>query len=334
MIKMAVEIQQKKIAKWKIDEVEELTEDLKKNKTIIIGSLEGFPADKLHEIRKQLRGKAIVRVTKNSLFEIAAKNAGIDVSKLEKYLIGPNIFILTNDNPFTFSIFFEKFKLKRYAKAGDIAEEEVVIPAGDTGFSAGPVLSTFGKLKIKTRVQEGKIFVAEDTVIAKPGSKIPDDAIPILQKLGIMPVYIKLGLKGAHYEGLLIPSNELKIDLGQYASNIAKAYQESMAVAVEIAYPVPEVLKVTIGKAYRNAMALAGESGYLTPETAENVLSRAMAKAYALVSALEGKVDLGINIPKAQAPAAAEEKKEEKKEEENKGPSEEEIGGSISSLFG
>ncbi len=332
---MAVEVQERKIAKWKIDEVEELTEELKKNKTVIIASLEGFPADKLHEIRKQLRGKATVRVTKNSLFGIAAKNAGIDVSKLEKYLTGPNIFILTNDNPFTFSIFFDKFKLKRFAKAGDTAEEEVMIPAGDTGFAAGPVLSTFGKLKIKTRVQEGKIFVAEDTVIAKPGSKIPDDAIPILQKLGIMPVYIKLSLKGAYYEGLLIPSEEMKIDLDEYANNIAKAYRESMAVAVEIAYPVPEVLKLTLEKAYRNTMALAAEIGYITPETAEQVFSRAMAKAYALASALEGKVDLGINVPKAPTQAPAEEKKEEKKqEEEKKGPSEEEIGGSISSLFG
>ncbi len=331
---MATEVQEKRIAKWKIDEVEELTEELKRNKTIIIASLEGFPADKLHEIRKQLRGKAIVKVAKNSLFEIAARNAGIDVSKLEKFLTGSNIFILTNDNPFSFSIFFDKFKLKRFAKAGDTAEEEVVIPAGDTGFAAGPVLSTFGKLKIRTRVQEGKIFVSEDTVIAKPGSKIPDDAIPILQKLGIMPVYIKLSLKSAYYEGLLIPPEEMKIDLDQYSKNIAKAYQESMAIAVEIAYPVPEVLKLTIEKAYRNAIAISAESGYITPETAEQTFSRAMAKAYAIASAIQGKVDLGINVPKTSAAPVEEKKEEKKEEEEKKGPSEEEIGGSISSLFG
>ena len=329
--------QQKKIAQWKIEEVQELTQKLKEYHTIIIANIEGFPADKLHEIRKKLRGKAEIRVTKNTLFNIALKNAGYDTSKFEPYLTGSNAFIFTNMNPFELQLFLSKFKLKRYAMPGDKADEEVVIPAGDTGMPAGPILSTFGKLKVKTKVQDGKVHVIQDTVIAKPGDPIPVEAIPILQKLGIMPVYIKLRIKVAYEGGVLIPGDQLALNLDEYKSQVQSAYANAFALAVEIAYPVPEVLKVTAQKAARNAITLAAEIGYITPETAQAVISRAVAKAYALAAAISGKVDLGVQVPtqtQAQPQAQAEKKEEKKEEEEKKGPSEEEIGGGLASLFG
>ena len=333
---MAVVTRQRKIPKWKIEEVEDLKKKMSENHTIIIANIESFPADKLHEIRKKVRGFAEIKVTRNTLFKIAAKESGLEVSKFEPYLTGPNAFIFTNKNPFELQLFISKFKLKRYALPGDKADEEVVIPAGDTGIPAGPMLTVFRKLNVKTRVQDGKIYVTEDTTIAKAGDPIPDDAIPILQKLEIMPVYIKLKIKVAYVDGLIIPGEQLQINLDEYRNDIAKAYQMAFGVATEIAYPEPAVLKVTTEKAARNALALAAEIGFITPETVQAVFLRALSKAYALASALSGKVDLGIQVSQVQTttqePIA--EKKEEKKEEEKKGPSEEEIGAGLSSLFG
>uniref|UniRef100_A0A2U9INU7 Large ribosomal subunit protein uL10 n=1 Tax=Acidianus sulfidivorans JP7 TaxID=619593 RepID=A0A2U9INU7_9CREN len=325
---------QKKIPQWKINEVKELKEKILNNKTILIASLEGFPADKLHDIRKKFRDIAEIRVTKNTLFKIAAKEAGIDVSKLEKYLTGSNAFIFSNKNPFEISIMLSKFKLKRYALPGDKADEEVVIPAGDTGIPAGPMISVFGKLKIPTRVQDGKISVTKDTVVAEPGQEIPAEITPVLQKLGIMPVYVKLNLKVSYHDNLIITADQLEINLSEYSANIAEAYKNSLALGVEIAYPEPEILKITLGKAYRNAIALSRESGYITPETAETVFSNALAKAYALAGAISNKVDLGIQVQKPESKPEQKEKKEEKKEEEKKGPSEEDMGSGIASLFG
>ncbi|AWR97718.2 50S ribosomal protein L10 [Acidianus sulfidivorans JP7] len=325
---------QKKIPQWKINEVKELKEKILNNKTILIASLEGFPADKLHDIRKKFRDIAEIRVTKNTLFKIAAKEAGIDVSKLEKYLTGSNVFIFSNKNPFEISIMLSKFKLKRYALPGDKADEEVVIPAGDTGIPAGPMISVFGKLKIPTRVQDGKISVTKDTVVAEPGQEIPAEITPVLQKLGIMPVYVKLNLKVSYHDNLIITADQLEINLSEYSANIAEAYKNSLALGVEIAYPEPEILKITLGKAYRNAIALSRESGYITPETAETVFSNALAKAYALAGAISNKVDLGIQVQKPESKPEQKEKKEEKKEEEKKGPSEEDMGSGIASLFG
>ncbi|MBW9140975.1 MAG: 50S ribosomal protein L10 [Candidatus Aramenus sp.] len=329
-------LQQRKIPQWKKDEVRELTELLKTYNTVLIIDLNKFPADKFHEIRKKFRKNSVIKVSKNTLFRLAAKEAGIDVSKLDQYLTGTNGFLFSNDNPFTLALNIDKFKLKRYAVPGDVAEEEVVIPAGDTGMPAGPILSTFGKLKVQTRVQDGKIAVVKDTVIAKPGDPIPAEAIPILQKLGIMPVYIKLAIKAAYHEGLVIPKDQLVIKVDDYKAQVLEAYRNALGLGVEIAYPVPEVLKISLTKAQMYSLNLAGEIGFVTKETASIVFSKAMAKAYALAAAINDKANLGIQV--TQKPAATEEKKEakeeKKEEEEKKGPSEEEIAGGLSSLFG
>ncbi|MCQ4344744.1 MAG: 50S ribosomal protein L10 [Sulfolobaceae archaeon] len=335
----AVVVEGKRVAKWKVEEVNELTDLLKGSKTVLIASVESFPADKLHEIRKRLRGKAVVRVTKNTLFRLAAKKSGIDVEKIDQYLTGPNAFIFTNDNPFEIYMFFEKFKLKRFAIPGDKADEEVVVPAGDTGIPAGPMLSVFGKLKIQTKVQEGKIHVVKDTVVAKPGDPIPVEIIPILQKLGIMPVHVKLKVKAAYYENLVIPGEQLHLDLEGYKNDVLRAFSEAFTLATEAVYPEPKVLENVISKAFARARALAAEAGFVTPETAEAAFARAYSKAMALASALAGKVDLGIQVATVPAGTPAgggqvQEKKEEEKKEEEKKASEEDVGAGLSSLFG
>ncbi|MEM0174384.1 MAG: 50S ribosomal protein L10, partial [Sulfolobaceae archaeon] len=321
----------------KIEEVNDIKEKIKKYNVILIADIQGFPADKLHEIRKRLRGIAELKVAKNSLFEIALRESGINVEQFKKYLTGTNLYIFTNINPFTLSLILSRFNLKRYAIPGDKADEEVVIPAGDTGLPAGPILSVFGKLKVQTRVQDGKVYVVKDTVIAKPGEVIPVDAIGILQKLGIMPVYVRLKIKVAYDKGLLIEGENLKLNIEEYKNQISSAAILALNTAAEIGYLTPETVPLVFSRAIMRARSLAVEIGYLTPETVPLILQKALSKAYALAYSISSKVDLGIStpiVPQQQAQPTQEAKKEEKKEEEEKKPSEEEIASGLSSLFG
>jgi len=339
---MSTQLVKRKIQKWKIEEVEDLKEKIKKYNVILIADIQGFPADKLHEIRKRLRGIAELKVTKNSLFEIALRESNINVEIFKKYLTGTNLYIFSNLNPFILTSMLSKFNLKRYAIPGDKADEEVIIPAGDTGLPAGPILSVFGKLKVQTRVQDGKVFVVKDTTIAKPGEVIPIDAIGILQKLGIMPVYVKLKIKAAYDKGVIIDGENLKLDIEAYKKELTSAIITALNTAVEVGYLTPESTPIILSRAVNKAIALALEIGYLTPETVPRILQKAVAMAYTLASSISSKVDLGITplpvapiAPAQQQPQQVQEaKKEEKKEEEEKKPSEEEIASGLSSLFG
>ncbi len=326
----------RRIPQWKIEEVEKLAELIRKYKVIALADLTKIPTKQLQIIRKNLRDKVVFRVTKNTLFKLAAEKAGLkNFEELRKYLEGSNLFLFTNLNPFELVLLLEKYKARAPAKPGDIAPTEIVIPAGSTGIPPGPMLSVFGRLKIPTRVQQGSIWISKDTVVAKPGDKISPELASILQKLGIEPIEIKIQLKAAYDEGLIIPKERLIVDLEEYKNNIVEAYQNALKIGIEIAYPEPTVLELTLTKAYLNALMLAVEASIITPETIELIIARAEAQAKALASVLAQKVpELGLEVEVLAQPAAEEEKKEEKEEEEKKETSEEEIAEGLAALFG
>ncbi len=321
----------KRIPEWKIREVEELVELIKKHSVIAIADLSKIPTKQLQILRKKLRDKIVFRVTKNTLFKLAARKAGLkNFEEFSKYLEGMNLFLFANMNPFELVILLDKNAIPAPAKPGDIAPKEIVVPAGSTGIPPGPMLSVFGRLKIPTRVQDGVIWIAKDTVVAKPGDKISPELASILNKLGIEPLEVKLNLKAVYDRGLIIPKDKLVVDLEEYKQNVLEAFMNALKVGVEIAYPEPVVLKYTLTKAYMNALALALEATIIAPETIELILMKAEAAAKSLASILAEKVpELGLQVEKK------EEKVEEKKEEEKKEEEQEEaLAAGLSALFG
>ena len=333
----------RRIPEWKVQEVRELTELAKTYRTIVIVDLTKTPTAQLQRIKRKLErklgGKIVMRVAKNTLMRLALKNAGKDPAPLEPYLTGTNMFIFTDLNPFEVALALDKVYATKPAKPGDVAPTEIVLPAGDTGFKPGPIMSVFGKLKVPIRVQKGTIWIAKDTKVAKPGDVISPELASILQKLGIEPIIVKLKPKAAYEDGVVIPADKLMIDLDEYRNMVMEAHLAALSVGVEIAYPEPEVLKLAIPLAVRRALAVSAEAGYVTPENAEYVIGLAVARAMAVAAAMgDTAKELGIEIQAAPAatPPKEEEKEEEEKEEEEKKEevSEEQLSAGLESLFG
>ncbi len=339
---MAAIARARRIPEWKIQEVRELTDLLKKYRTVLIVDLSKTPTSRLQRLRRKMETKfgdhVKLRVTKNTLFRIAMKQAGLDPTPLEGYLTGTNLFIFTDLNPFHLALEINKIRTTAPAKPGDVTETEIILPSGDTGLKPGPIMSVFGKLKVPIRVQGGTIWIAKDTIVAKPGDTISAELASILQKLGIEPIEVKLKLKAAYDNGVVIPAEQLLLDLEEYRKQVQEAILGALWVGVEIAYPEPDVMKLAIPVAVKRAFAVAAESGFVTPDTAEYVLHTAIARAMSIVAALGDKAkELGIEITVStpQAPIKEKKEEEEEKEEEKKEEvSEEQLAAGLESLFG
>ena len=335
-----IRVRERKIPEEKIKALEEIITLLKKYRTIGICDLTKTPAKQLHTIRKLLRDKdMVIKVFKNRIFEHALNKIDIpNKDEIKKLLVGSNLFIFTNMNAFELKLLLDKTKVPKKAKPDDVTEKEIVIPSGDTGLPTGPIMSVFGKLKIPIQVREGRIWVAKDTVIAKPGDKISPELASLLDKLGIEPFEFKLRLKAAYDSGLIIPEEKLVIDVNAVQSDVLRAIQQALSVAVEVALPEKQVLELSFSRAYRRAIVMATELGFITKDIAEEVLRIALSRAQVLASLIAPKVpELGIEVaaPKPAAEEAKEEKKEEEKEEEEKKEiTEEELGEGLAALFG
>src|SRR3989442_9071233 len=137
-------------------------------------------------VRRALRGNAEVFVVKNTLAILALKNAGIkNADELLKHLTGQNALIFSNLDPFKLFLTLEKNKVNLPARAGDVAPEDIIVPAGNTGLPAGAVMREFRGAGITTKIEGGSVWGEKGTVCVKKGEGIFPKPGTLLFKVGV-----------------------------------------------------------------------------------------------------------------------------------------------------
>jgi len=263
-----------------IDRVSELAQ---KYPVLAVTSLSKVRATQLMAVRKALRGHAEVFVVKNKLAILGLKKAGIkNADQLLSHLTGQNALIFSTYDPFKLFLTLDKSKVYLPARAGDVAHDDIVVPGGNTGLPAGPILSEFREAGIPTKIESGSIWVNKDSVAVKKGAAITPKLSSLLSKLNIKPIKAGLIIALAYESGLIYAGELVAIDLEKYRQSLVEAHSSSRGLAIVIGYMTKETAPLIIGKAYREAIAVAVKAGFMTPETAPRILAQAEAEAAAL----------------------------------------------------
>jgi len=272
----------------KTEKVKEIKLLLNEYRVLGIASLHKVRAQQLQEMRSKLKGIAYLKVYKNTLVKRALKEIKDDFSleNLWEYMQGSNVYIFTNYNPFKLALLLERSKVRVPAKAGDVATEDIIVPAGNTGLPPGPIISQLNAVGIPTRIESGSVWVAKDTVVARKGEAINESLAAALSKLGIKPIELGLTLKAVYDGGVVLSENDLKINIEEYEKSICGAHLEALNLAINAAYPMPETIAFLINKAIIEAKNLALNAGAFISEALSELLLRAHLEA----SALEAKI--------------------------------------------
>jgi large subunit ribosomal protein L10 len=275
----------RKVAAWKKEAIAELQVLLEKYPVIAAADLTKVRSSQIHELRKRLRDRVAMVVTKNNLLrksvELSESGQG-RVGEFVKDLQGSNILLFTDVNPYSLIILLEKSKVRVPAKAGDIATGEIMVPAGNTGLPPGPVISEFGEIKVQTRIEGGSIWVARDSVVARKGDLITPKMASVLSKLGLKPMEAGLTLSTAYDNGTILKSDELVLDISAYRNDVFQAVSNAFSLSIDAGYVTPENAPRILGKGMRQALAIAVEAAFLESGTIEPVLRRALMNANAL----------------------------------------------------
>ncbi|MGQ4915025.1 MAG: 50S ribosomal protein L10 [Candidatus Asgardarchaeia archaeon] len=324
-----------RVAEWKIKEVNRLVNNILRYNVIGITRMDGLASKQIQDLRKNLKKVALLYMSKNTLMKLALDKAAAKkkgVNKLKEFIEGSAAFLFTNDNPFKISLFLQKHKTKAPIKAGEIAPNDIIVPAGDTGLAPGPAISELHSVGIPTKIERGTIHVEKDTVVAKKGEVVSDALAAILKRLNVLPKEVGLILTVAFENGIIIPSELLNRELDEYINDVKLAVQEAFNLAFNATIITDETAKPILQKAYMDALALAVAASILTPDTAPYVLTKAQAEATALAQAI-AKINPDA-VPELESIVTeeAEETKEEKKEEAEEKEEEEALG--LADLFG
>jgi large subunit ribosomal protein L10 len=273
----------------KTEKVEEIKNLIQQHKVLGVASLQKIRAAQLQGLRRKLKGNASFRVIKNTIIRraVAECKDKPGLEGLEENLTGSNIFLFTNLNPFQLVLILQKSRMKANARAGDIASEDVIVPAGNTGLPPGPIISQFGSVGIPTRIESGGVWINRDTLVAKKGEVITARLASVLAKLGVKSVEVGLTLKAAYDEGVIIPEGQLQLDVEEVQRNIEEAQVLALNLSLNSAYPMSENIKLLLQIVSQESFALAMNASVPTSETVTELLKKANVEMLSLRSKLK-----------------------------------------------
>jgi len=238
------------IPEKKLNEVKELSELLKNQKTILIASIKNLPASQFQEISKKLRGKAIIKVPKKNLIFRAIENLkDSNLEKIKKYIKESSVILFSDADSFELAGDLIENKNPAKAKANQEAPEDIKILEGPTDLVSGPVISEFGALGIPIKIDKGKIVIKSSKIIVKKGEKISENAASMMGKLDMKPFsvgFIPLSAFDTKEKKLYL---EMNINKEEAVKEIKEFFNKSLSFAVEIGYFSNDTIGFIIGKA-------------------------------------------------------------------------------------
>lgn len=268
---------------------QQLQELPKKYKVTALVRMEKVRSSQLLPLRKKFLGQVEVVSIKDQVAKKALATLDVPgIAKMIESLTGQCVLMFTNMSPFKLNVLLGKNKVMMYARAGDTASIDVVVPAKNTGIAPGPMLTEFKEAGIATKIDQGTIWITKDSTPVKKGGVVKDKLATLLQKLDIKTIEAGILLDAALEEGMHYKREELVIDLEKYRNLFAKAHQEALALSIEAGYITADNIRLIIAKAAQGARSVAIEAGFITDETKEPILQKANAQAKSVASKAKG----------------------------------------------
>ena len=322
-------IGKQKIPQWKLDEVEHLEGLFKDYSNVAVIEMAKLNDRQIQEMRKILRGKAIIKMSKKSLqlraienYKKKAKKENLD--EFAERIPGQAALCFTNLDIFELKKIFNQSEWMVPAKPGEITPVDIWVNSGDTGLPTGQVISELNMtLRLPTSIQNDTIWIREDTQTHSAGDFVDVKQAAVLKKLGVTPIESLIKIHYAWADGEIIPEEILYMDMEQFHKDLSSAYFSAQNLALELGIVDKETIKPLIQKAYRGAIGLVFELPLYFEDLRDEYIRKAASNANIIKSMV-----LGGDLPVAEKKSKTESKKDESKDDE----AEDEVG--IGGLFG
>lgn len=244
--------------KWKNQKRGEIAELVKAYPVIAIVTLNELPANITAVLRKKLKGKAEVRVAKTRVVKKAFEESGVNTSKIDSIITESVLIIFSKINPFELFSFVKKNKGSAAAREGDVADNDILVQAGDTGLPPGPALSTLKAAGLEVKVAGPTISVSRDKIVAKKGEPIKKEVAEVLGKLNIKPIKIGMKIIGVldKTEDVFYSASALDMDEEELFEKFVLAHQQMVNLSVNAVIFNEVSTELIVVKAQREANAV------------------------------------------------------------------------------
>jgi large subunit ribosomal protein LP0 len=284
---------------------------LKEYNTIFVVNVDNVGSNQMHQVRKELRGKAVILMGKNTMVRKAIRNVLADHPDFEKLLpiVKGNIgFVFTNEDLKEIRDAIKSNRVQAPARAGAIAPVDVFVPPGNTGMEPGQT-SFFQALGIPTKISRGTIEIVNEVHLVKVGEKVGPSEATLLNKLNISPFTYGLTVEHIYDNGNVFTPEVLDITDDDLIENLVNGIKNIAALSLEINYPTVASVPHSLANGYKNLIAISLVSDYCLDSVKE--LKELLDNPEALASLQAASAAATTEEAGAGAAAAEEEEEEE-----------------------
>jgi len=254
---------------------EELADDLKElfdtYSTVFIVGVDNVTSNQLHEIRKSMRGDAVIYCGKNTQMRRVIRTLEEERPELEKVrnCCRLNVaLVFTNGNAAEIRNRISENKMAAAARAGAVNQCDVIIPKGMTTLE--PTMTSFLQaLNISSKITKGNIEILNDEHLLKVGEKCDASSAALLQKLNIMPFSYGLVTLNIYQNGALFAPEVLDITDDQIISCFKAGAKNVAAVSIICNQPTTVSVPYSILLAFSNLLAVAAATEFTFTEAEE-----------------------------------------------------------------
>lgn len=250
-------IEKREVPEYKIKIVSSLADKMKKSRTLLIASTKGLPSSQFHEIKKNLRGKAVINVAKKTAVIRAIDSVGkASLDKIKDKIVADIALFFSDLDPFTLSGLLADNKSSAKAKAGDIAPEDINVEPGPTSLVPGPAISELSGVGLKVSVEGGKLAIKLPHTIVRAGEVIKDNVAGVMAKLDIKPMKVGFEPVAAYDKEDDKVYVGIKIDKKKAYEDLREMIGKALGFAVSRGYVTKETVSLFIAKAGREEIVI------------------------------------------------------------------------------
>lgn len=236
---------------------------LEEYSNIFLVNVDNVGSNQMQQIRKNLRGEAVVLLGKNTMVRkvlrtMAAESDLPGLDRLCNVVYGNVGFVFTKGDLKEVRKKVLANRVKAPAKAGAFAPISVTIPAGNTGMEPGKT-SFFQALGVPTKIARGTIEIVSDVEIIKAGNKVGQSEAALLNMLNISPFTYGLSIISVYDNGTLFAPEILDIE----DSTLIKAMMTgitnmaALSLAMPSGYPTIASVPHLMVNGYKNLLGAA-----------------------------------------------------------------------------
>jgi len=251
-------------AEKKADYFSKLVDLLTNHHQILIVKCDNVGSNQMQNIRRALRGQAIVLMGKNTMIRKVIRGQITAMPQLERLLpaVKENVgFIFCKGDLGKIREVITGNRVPAAAKAGTIAPVDVTVPAGATGLDPSQT-SFFQALNIATKINKGQIEIINNVNLITKGTKVGNSEVALLNKLDIKPFSYGLVLNTVYDNGSVYDPEVLSLTNEVVLEKFFNGVQNVAALSRSVGIPTAAALPHILIDGFKNIIGAVLESDY------------------------------------------------------------------------